>query len=425
MTVGGESATAERARRPVVAVYREMLLNYNEPFVRGHGESLVRYEAHYVGARRVRGLDLPRERTLVLRDAYAGVDGLIEPLLRRLPARGPLRAVPRYGIVGRASETAFKVLGVSPPLVRGLRAIGPALLHAHTGVSGAQALPLARRLGVPLLVSYHGYETTATESELRRWPTQGRVFLRRREEMKREVARFLVASRYLRDRVLALGYPEERVVTHYLGVDTTAFRADPVVPREPIVLFVGRLREVKGVAHLLDAMAAVQARHPTAELVIAGRGPHREDLERRTRVLGLRARFLGAIEPAEVRAWMNRARVLAVPSVPASTGEDEILSIVALEAQAMELPVVGSRTGGIPEAVADGETGLLAPPGDAPALARQIETLLTDDARWERTSRAARARVVARFDLRRRSAALEALYDEVIEERAARRGARR
>jgi colanic acid/amylovoran biosynthesis glycosyltransferase len=372
------------AHRPVVAIFREFLLNYNEPYIRDQGEALCRYQSHYFGVRRVKGIDLPRERTLVLHNG---------------------------GRVGRASEAVFKLFGVSPVLVRGLRQLRPALLHAHTGIGGAHVLPLARRLRVPLVVTFHGFEVTATDETLHRRRDLGRVFLRRRETMKREGHLFIAVSEFIRGRMLERGWPEERVALHYIGVDTERFRADPAVRREPVVLFVGRLIETKGVTHLVAAMRQVQARVPDAELVVVGRGPLQGDLERQAQDSGVRVRFVGVLPPEEVRAWMNRARAFCMPSVTASNGTVEALAIVALEAQAMGLPVVGSRSGGIPEAVADGQTGLLAPERDSATLAAHIEALLTDDVLSQRMSAAAAARVRERFDLRRQTARLEDLYD--------------
>ena len=370
--------------RPVVAIFREFLLNYNEPYIRDQGEALRRYQSHYFGVRHIKGIDLPRERTLVLHNNTR---------------------------VGRASETVFKLFGVSPVLVGGLRRLRPALLHAHTGIGGAHVLPLARRLQVPLVVTFHGYEVTATDETLHRKRDLGRVFLRRREAMKREGRLFIAVSEFIRGRMLERGWPEDKTVVHYIGIDTERFRADPAVPREPVVLFAGRLIETKGVAHLVAAMRIVQARVPEAELVIAGKGPLQDDLERRVRESGVRARFLGALPPEEVRAWMNRARVFCMPSVTASGGTVEALGNVSIEAQAMGLPVAGFRSGGIPEAVADGETGLLAPEGDQAALAANIETLLTSGTLWSRLSAAGAPRVRERFDLRRQTAILEDLYD--------------
>ena len=363
-----------------------MLVNYNEPFILAQGEALDRYSAWYVGMRLVDGLDLFPDRTIVLN-------------------RGTRPAA--------AAESIFKLLGLAPAsFTRAIRRVRPTILHAVTGVSGAQALPLARRLRLPLFVTCTGYEATASEDELNQYRYRGRVYLRRRETLKHRAHRFLAVSDFIRRRLLSQGFPESKTIVHYIGIDTDLFRAALEVPREPIVLFVGRLIPTKGLIHLVNAMAAVAARVPDVELVVIGKGPLRADLERQCGDLRLRARFLGTLPADDVRNWMNRAMLLSTPSVQAPDGTVEALPAVCAEAQAMGLPVAGFASGGIPEGVIHETTGLLTREGDEDGLAADIVRLLTDRALWMSMSRAAAIHARERFDLRRQTRALESMYDE-------------
>lgn len=379
-------SSSARGPTPAVAIYREMLVNYNEPFILAYGEALDRYCAWYVGMRRVEGLDSLPDRTIVLN-------------------RGTRPAA--------AAESIFKLLGVAPvSFMRAIRRARPTILHAFTGVSGAQALPLAQRLRLPLFVTCTGYEATASEDELKQYRYRGRVYLRRREVLKRHAHRFLAVSDFIRRRLLSQGFPESKTIVHYIGIDTDLFSAEPAVPREPVVLFAGRLIPTKGVSHLVAAMAAVSARVPDAELVIIGKGPLRAELERQCEDLRLRARFLGGLRGDEVRTWMNRASVLCTPSVSAPDGTVEALPAVCAEAHAMGLPIAGFASGGIPEGVVHGTTGLLTREGDEEGLAEHIVQLLSDRARWTSMSRAAVVHARERFDLRRQTRSLENMYDE-------------
>jgi glycosyltransferase involved in cell wall biosynthesis len=319
------------------------------------------------------------------------------------------------GRAGRAREVVYQELGFSPRLVSAVRRRRPALLHAHLGVDGAAALPLARRLGVPLVVTFHGFDATATDEAARARGRRYEVYLRRRETLKREARLFIAVAEFIRARMLDRGFPESKIVVHNIGVDTEVFRSDPTVAREPVVLFVGRLIAKKGVPHLIAAMREVQARLPEADLVLVGKGELQSELERQARERGVRARFLGTLQPEEVRAWMNRARALCVPSVVAPDGDAEGVPVVAQEAMAMALPVVGSESAGIPEAIRHGTEGFLAAEGDERALASHLHALLTDTPLWERMSRAALERVRDRFDLRKQTARLEQLYDAARE----------
>jgi colanic acid/amylovoran biosynthesis glycosyltransferase len=311
----------------------------------------------------------------------------------------------------------FIKTGVSPYFERRLRELRPVVLHAHTGVSGAQALPLARRLRLPLVVTFHGYDATATDEELGRWPLRGRIFLQRRHAMKRECARVIAVSGFIRNLLLEQGWPPERVLVHYMGVDTALFRPDlsaaPLAQRKPIVFFAGRLIEKKGLEYLIDAMRLVAARVPAAELVIAGNGERLTALRRRAAEARIRVRFLNRVGPHDVRAWMMRARLYCMPSVRAVDGDGEGLPTAVVEAMASGLPIVATTHAGVPEAVRHGETGLLAPERDIAALAEHLIALLGDPALSDQMGAAARERAVRCFDHRRQAASLAAIYDEV------------
>jgi glycosyltransferase involved in cell wall biosynthesis len=198
-------------------------------------------------------------------------------------------------------------------------------------------------------------------------------------------------------------------------VDVKKFTRNPAVQRENIVLFVGRLVEMKGCEYAIRAMAAVQQQLPDTKLVIIGEGPLRPSLERLARESNCRCEFLGVQSSEAVRAWMSRARVFCTPSVTARSGNVETFGIVFIEAQAMELPVVSTTAGGIPEAVENGVTGLLAPEKDSGALAARLYLMLTDRAAWQSFSVAGRERVCRQFELQKQTRILEHKYEEVIE----------
>lgn len=373
--------------RPTVVVFRDHLLGVSESFVLAQAEALEQFEAHYAGCRRIPGPELPAARTLL---------------------------VNRGGLGGRMAEASYKVLGLAPRFTNAIRRLNPALIHAHFGPDGALILPLARRLHLPLVVSFHGFDATMRDDFAQRSFYLHRRYLRQRPLLQREGRLFIAVSHFVRQRLLAQGFPAERTVVHYVGVDLTRFRPESQVPREPMVLFVGRLAEEKGCEFLIKAMAQVQHRRPEVELVVIGDGPLRGELELLARVWGVRSRFLGTLPQSEVRSWLSRARVFSVPSVTLASGEAEGFGLACVEAQAMGLPVATFATGGVPEAVADGATGLLSPERDYHKLAVDIERLLEDDILWERLSRAGVGRCARLFDLRRQSSALDALYAQVV-----------
>ncbi|MHB1241009.1 MAG: glycosyltransferase, partial [Gammaproteobacteria bacterium] len=112
--------------------------------------------------------------------------------------------------------------------------------------------------------------------------------------------------------------------------------------------------------------------------------------------------------------WMHKAAMLVLPSVRTRTGRTEGLGMVVLEAAAAGVPAIGTRHGGIPEVIIDGETGYLVPERDTDELAVRMTALLMDRDKQRRMGGQARALVEARFDIEDRTAALELLYDEVL-----------
>lgn len=375
------------SERPVL-IYRDHLLPASETFIRAQGEHLEHFVAHYAGSRTVPGLQLPVERTLVVNSG---------------------------GPIGKLKEAAFKTWGIAPAFIGESEKISPVLIHAQFGVGGALALPLQRRLRIPMLVTFHGFDATMKDEFALKSFYGHRVYLRRRETLKRETSQFLAVSQFIRRKMIDQGFPEGKILVHYVGIDTKLFQPDMSMRREPVVLFVGRLVEVKGCEYFLRAAKAVQAAMPHVELVVIGDGPLRPGLETLARSLRLRVRFLGTRPSDQVRSWMNRAKVFCVPSITVESGASEGFGMVFAEAQAMGLPVVSFDNGGIPEAVAHQETGFLVSERDAAGLTDGILRLLGDQALWNRFSHAGRERVRTRFDLTTQTRLLESIYEDVLQ----------
>lgn len=361
--------------RPAVAVFRSPLFNASETFVRAHLAALRRYRPIAVG----------------------------------LVAKGKAES-PRF-LLTPGERLALTLLGRAGAAGARLRAAAaPGLVHAHFGTDGLLALPLAEALAVPLVVTLHGHEVSRSRV---RMLASGRLSWMRYALLKRRLFErgglFLAVSEAVRRRALAAGYPAQRVITHPNGVDTGFFRPSGAPPEPGLILHVGRLVEKKGTAALLDAVARTE----DARLVIVGDGPLRSALERQARSVGVeaRVRFTGALPPDEVLGWMQRAWLLAAPSVTAGDGDAEGLPTVLCEAAAVGLPVVATRHSGIPEVVSEGETGLLSPERDVGLLARNLSLLLASPRMRESLAGAARLRALDRFDLVRQIERLEGYYD--------------
>ena len=161
-------------------------------------------------------------------------------------------------------------------------------------------------------------------------------------------------------------------------------------------------------------MKEVQIAVPSAELIVIGDGPLREELAEKARKTLNKFTFLGTQPVSTVKAWLNRARVFCVPSIVARSGDAEGFGMVFAEAQAMGTPVVSFSSGGVPEAVAHGKTGFLAPERDWRHLAKFIIELFQNDSLWNQLSTSGRERVQHSFNLNRQCDLLESFYASAI-----------
>jgi glycosyltransferase involved in cell wall biosynthesis len=161
-------------------------------------------------------------------------------------------------------------------------------------------------------------------------------------------------------------------------------------------------------------MQLVQRQRPGAHLVVIGDGGCRKQLELLARTLEIRCDFLGELKPAELRSWLEKARVFCGPSVTLPDGQSEAFGIVFLEAQSMGVPVVSFRHGGIPETMREGITGLLAEEGDVKGLADRLMLYLSDDEFWSQSREEGMRWVRENFDNTVQAGKLEEIYRRTI-----------
>ena len=309
------------------------------------------------------------------------------------------------GLAGKLQRARFRLLGPSRQLQSSLAAWHPVLIHAHFGPDGCNAIRVAEALNVPLVVTLHGYDVTVKDDLM------PRSYTRRRHLLQLRAARFICVSEFIRQQAIAKGFPAEKTLVHYTGIDVAFFNPQQMTHRNPVILFVGRLVPKKGCEYLIRATARVQEVMPNAELVIIGDGPLRQELERQASSVLKTFRFLGPQEPVVVKDWMNRAMIFSMPSVVADSGDAEGFGMVFAEAQAMGLPVVSFASGGIPEVVGQERTGFLVTERDCDALASKLLLLLQDNGLWNRLSHAGQENARRLFDIRKQAAALENIYE--------------
>jgi glycosyltransferase involved in cell wall biosynthesis len=292
-------------------------------------------------------------------------------------------------------------------LSRLLNRLRPDIVHAHDphAVStAALAVSMSTAQPVPPLVASRRVDFHLKKNSFSQWKY-------------RQVRTFITASGAIARILRADGIPPGQIVTVHEGID--AERIAHIEPASvhaafwlpthaPLIGNIGALVPHKGQRHLVDAAASVLRDVPDARVVILGEGELRGSLEHQVKALHLEKHVLLPGFRDDVLALLKGFDVFVMCS------ETEGLGTSILDAMACGKPVVGTRTGGIPEVIEDGVTGLLVEPRDSQSLADAITTLLKDEALRTRMGAAGLARVREQFTVDRMVAGTLADYEQVL-----------
>jgi colanic acid/amylovoran biosynthesis glycosyltransferase len=364
---------------------------------------------------------LPRSETFILAQARALKS--FRPLLAAVHPSGPslithaeaMFVTANESVGGKVASRWYWKTGYAPLFHRRLKALAPSLIHAHFAPDGVTALHVQDALRAPLIVTLHGYDVTRNDKNFAGSP-EGRLYLRRRNELWRRTSAFICVSEFIKRRAIGAGFPENKLTVLYTGIDLDLFHPSDTPRDDKLIVFVGRLVEKKGAFDLIRAVERVRDAGIEVRVLLLGDGPLRAQLELYVREHNLPCQFLG-MQPADrVRDYLRRARIFCVPSKTAEDGDSEGLGMVFAEAQAVGTPVVSYRHGGIPEVVKDGITGLLASEGDIEGLATALVRYLREDSLWKASSSAGPPFIGEAFCLTRQARELEGLYLSTCEQ---------
>ena len=286
---------------------------------------------------------------------------------------------------------------------RGIR-----VLHAHFGGMGYAALRLKRKLNIPLVTTFYGYDASGLlQIPEWQWAFQG---------LFRDGDLFLALGQDMVRRLAAAGCPKEKIEVLHLGVDMgqIRFKQRKWPKGQVVLLYCGRLVEKKGVLDALHAFFQLSQKWKNLVFRIVGEGPLHAQVEQVVRRLKLQDRvvLVGPLPHHEVLQEMQRAHLFVLPSLTASNGDMEGTPTVLIEAQASGLPVISTYHADIPEVVVDGKTGFLAPERDRKRLAEHIDALMVQPELWGDMGWAGRCHVEQNYNIHKEVDKLESLYEQ-------------
>ena len=266
---------------------------------------------------------------------------------------------------------------------------------AEYGPTAVAVLPACRRLGIPLIAQFHGYDAS-NYGTLEKYRTAY-------EELFRDAAAIVAVSRAMQQKLVSLGAPVEKVHYNPCGVDCTRFQGAQPATAPPVLVGVGRFTEKKAPHLVVLAFATALRECPDARLRLIGDGPLLDACRDLARALGVEeaVSFLGVRNPTQVMEEMRAARAFVQHSLQAPSGDCEGTPVTIVEAGAAGLPVLSTRHGGIPDVVVEGRTGFLVDEHDVTGMAARMVDVLTQPQLAGRLGRAARQRIERCFSIER------------------------
>jgi len=221
------------------------------------------------------------------------------------------------------------------------------IIHAHFGPNGLMVIRLRQAgfISGKVVTSFHGYDVNVVPNAL------GKDYY---HALFAQGEACIVSSMFIRNKLLELGANQAKVHRIAVGIDTIKWNFHIRMPWiTPIVISVGRLVEVKGFAYAIAAINMVRKSIPNIQYHLIGEGPLRQQLEKQVTELDLQhqVKFFGAVTEKDIIHAFQQADLFVMPSIHTKKGAEEGQGMVVLEAQAAGLPIVATRSGGIPESV--------------------------------------------------------------------------
>ena len=346
----------------VVCVVTTYLPTVSETFIRGH-------------------IDRLPTKTILVHSWPPSIGD--EPILS-LPTRVAYKIRKRIARNGAVNET-------TAAYVKAFQRWRADVVLAEYGTTGVLVMEACRRLNIPLIVHFHGYDASVREVIAEHSMSYRKMF--------NQAMAIIAVSRAMERKLITLGAPPEKVHYNPYGINCREFGGANPENAPPVFLAVGRFVEKKAPQITLKAFADVHRIFPTARLRMVGNGPLLDECRELAKSLKIEqaVAFLGAQSHEVVQQEMRGARCFLQHSLEASNGDCEGTPLGILEAGASGLPVVSTRHAGIADVVIEDETGFLVDEGDVKGMAENMLRFAQDSELAGRLGRAARQRIASCF----------------------------
>ena len=296
----------------------------------------------------------------------------------------------------------------------------PNLIHAHFGPDGYKFLPYAKLSGVPLITSFYGYDAYLL-------PQKGVSWQNKYKKLFKQGRLFLAEGPAMRDKLIELGCPPDKIVIHHIGVEPDKYKFHVRRPNSQVRLLVcGRFVEKKGIPYAVEALKHVISKtKANVRLTIVGDSSSQGALTDEKRKILNAIKEYGVDNSVTLTGFVTHNELLKIiydhhiflaPSVHASDGNAEGgFPVILTEVLASGMPVVAFNHCDIPEIIQDGVSGFMVPERDVDTFAEKLIYLIEHPEIWPEMGQAGRAYVEANYDIHKLNNRLIEIYESLLD----------
>lgn len=328
-----------------------------------------------------------------------------------------------HGPIGHTLYEKFRMLSPADKdkLKKYIRKSGAEIAHVHYGVDALVFAGLFDEIGIPVLVSFYGYDCTSFPN---RFKGLGRTWLQKRLFSNPGITAYTAMSPDMKEDLVQLGCPEEKIIVHYHGSDPRPFYREREYPNKKDIqlLIISSLTAKKGHHFLLQAFKqAAAATDKNLHLHIAGDGELREEIDQfiyQENIQNVKLHGLIKYGGKEHHQLLSEADIFVHPSITTESGEKEGIPGALIEARSAGLPVITTYHAGIPFIVEHGSTGMLAHEGAVAELAANIVQLADNHELRAKIGKQGQQYTLDQLDVVEKEKDLEKIYDQLISGRS-------